>query len=136
MTYQTIRVIMPLFIAISLLSGCGKTEEPETPISPKPIPVSPSPISSLPTSPSPQVTTTPIAASLKSQNEKGTVSGTPTKATKQPEVKCASTDVKGNIGKKGKIYHSPGTNGYEGVKAEACFKDIASAEKAGYRAPK
>jgi hypothetical protein len=129
MMYQTIRFVMPLCMTVSILSGCGKSEEATTPSSPKPTAVSASP----------KVTTTPIAVvpSPPSSPSSATALKPQTEKTPKPaEVKCPATEIKGNIGKSGKIYHTPGSNGYEGVKAEVCFKDVASAEKAGYRAPK
>ena len=45
--------------------------------------------------------------------------------------------IKGNNAKKrGKIYHDTKFPDYKKVKPEVCFKDVATAEKAGYRAPK
>ena len=50
---------------------------------------------------------------------------------------CAVADpVKGKITKKrGRIYHVPKSPNYDQVKADICFPDTATAEKAGYRAP-
>lgn len=44
--------------------------------------------------------------------------------------------VKGNINsfKKTKIYHLPGNSHYERTNPEACFKNSAEAEAAGFRA--
>jgi hypothetical protein len=45
--------------------------------------------------------------------------------------------IKGNINNKGEsIYHEAKSSGYKAVKAEICFKDVATAQKAGFRAPK
>jgi len=114
-------------MAVSILSGCSKPEEATTPSSPKPVAVSVSP----------KATTTPIAAAPAASPSSATALKPQTEKTPKPaEVKCPATEIKGKMGKSGKIYHIPGSNNYESVKAEACFKDVTSAEKAGYRAPK
>jgi hypothetical protein len=104
---------------LTLLSGCGnKAEEPAAMSSKSPV----SSATKTSTSPASGTAKTPAA----------TQSGNPAKTEK---LCAAATPVKGNMGKE-KIYHLPGTKGYDLVKAEECFKDAASAEKAGYRAPK
>jgi hypothetical protein len=106
---------------LTLLSGCGnKTEEPAAMSSKAPMASS---------SAAPKTSTSPASGAAKTPA--GTKPGDPA----QGKVCAAPTAVKGNIGKE-KIYHLPGTQGYDLVKAEECFKDAASAEKAGYRAPK
>jgi hypothetical protein len=47
-----------------------------------------------------------------------------------------SEPIKGNIGKRGKVYHVPDSKGYAKVKPEACFTTTAAAEQAGFRAAK
>lgn len=48
-----------------------------------------------------------------------------------------SSPVKGVSSKKqGKVYHTATYPDYKTVKAEKCFADVASAQKAGYKAPK
>ncbi len=57
----------------------------------------------------------------------------PTNATTCP----ATAPVKGKVTKKrGNIYHVAKGPDYANVKPEICFKDTATAEKAGFRAPK
>lgn len=57
-------------------------------------------------------------------------------------VKPTGTDcpsnapIKGNIRKTKKIYHDAKSTGYKAVKPEICFKDVATAQKAGFEAPK
>ena len=127
MMYQTIRFVIPLCMAVSILSGCSKAEEATAPSSPKPVAVSPSP----------KAATTPIAAvSSSSPSSATSLKPQAEKMPKPAEVKCPPTEIKGKMGQKGKVYHIPGSNNYDAVKAEACFKDVTSAEKAGYRAPK
>lgn len=48
----------------------------------------------------------------------------------------ADAPIKGNNSKRGKIYHDPKFPDYKKVKPEMCFKDAATAEKAGYTKPK
>ena len=50
---------------------------------------------------------------------------------------CPSkTPIKGNLGKGGKrIYHEAKSKDYKAVKPEICFKDVATAKKAGFQAP-
>ncbi|BAY21248.1 hypothetical protein NIES2100_09980 [Calothrix sp. NIES-2100] len=56
----------------------------------------------------------------------------------QGETTCPSNaPIKGNITKKrGNIYHLAKSPDYAKVKPDICFKDTATAEKAGFRAPK
>jgi hypothetical protein len=56
----------------------------------------------------------------------------------QNETTCPSdAQVKGKItNKRGNIYHVPKTLDYEKVKLDICFKDPATAQLAGFRAPK
>jgi micrococcal nuclease len=44
--------------------------------------------------------------------------------------------VKGNISSRGHIFHVPSDPSYERTKPEQCFANVASAEAAGFRAPK
>ena len=49
----------------------------------------------------------------------------------------SNAPIKGNINQKGQsIYHEAKSSGYKAVKAEICFKDVATAQKAGFTAPK
>jgi len=54
------------------------------------------------------------------------------------ETTCPTSDpVKGKVTKKrGDIYHVAKEPDYGKVKPDICFKDTATAEKAGFRAPK
>ncbi len=126
MRYQAIRTVMSIFVAVTLLSSCGKSEETPVASSAKPTPA---------VAASPKLSPTPVA---KSQNEKSEPARSETSESmkaKKPEVKCSPSEpIKGNVGKHGKHYHTPESPTYGQVKAEACFKDIASAEKAGYQA--
>ena len=133
--YPSIKAVLPVVAMFTLLVGCGKSDEaaktppkaPSSPVaasSPKPTPTANATALKPPGSPS---ATTPGLKKDDAANQ----------GMKSQESKCAANEpVKGNIGKNGNIYHLPGTPGYDVVKAETCFKDAASAEKAGYRAPK
>jgi hypothetical protein len=73
----------------------------------------------------------------------GTKTAIPAEAQKlgvkpQDATTCPSNAlIKGNITKKrGNIYHIAKSPDYAGVKPDICFKDTATAEKAGFRAPK
>jgi hypothetical protein len=115
LTHRAIGVATAALLTL-LAAGCGNQAEEPAAISSKVPAVS----SSAKTSTSPGTAKTPVA----------------TKSGALAVKTCTgATPVKGNMGKE-KIYHLPGTSGYDLVKAEECFKDAASAEKAGYRAPK
>jgi hypothetical protein len=116
LTHRAIGAVLPAVAMLTLLSGCGNKAEEPAAMSSK--------------VPAAKTSTSPAAGAAKPP------AGTPSGAPATTEKLCAApTAVKGNIGKE-KIYHLPGTSGYDVVKAEECFKDAASAEKAGYRAPK
>jgi hypothetical protein len=120
LTHRAIGAVLPTVAVLTLLSGCGNQAEEPAPISSK-VPVATS-AAKPSTSPASGAAKTPTA----------TKSGDPAKLAKS----CTgATPVKGNMGKE-KVYHLPTSKGYDAVKAEECFKDAASAEKAGYRAPK
>ena len=49
----------------------------------------------------------------------------------------SNAPIKGNLGKGSKkIYHEAKSAAYKAVKPEICFKDVATAKKAGFEAPK
>lgn len=48
----------------------------------------------------------------------------------------SNAPIKGNLGKASKkLYHEAKSAGYKAVKPEICFKDVATAKKAGFQAP-
>jgi len=49
---------------------------------------------------------------------------------------AANAPIKGNISRRGKIYHLPSSRNYNQVKPEVCFPNATAAQQAGYRAPK
>ncbi len=121
-------------LAVLMLTSCGgkKSDEPASSTSENPAVVS-------------SVKSSPTAAGSTSQK----TSQPRAKAVIPPEVQqlgvkpqgettCPSDAlVKGKITKKrGNIYHLAKTPDYDNTKPDICFKDKATAEKAGFRAPK
>ncbi len=98
--------------------------------------------------PSPVATTAKVTPPSTTTTTTKTTSPT-TVATLSPEAQqlgvkpqnattCPTTaPIKGKVSKKrGLIYHVPKSPDFNAVKPELCFADIATAEKAGFRAPK
>ena len=93
-------------------------------------------------------TSTPSTTASKDTTTTGTTGSSKKSKTLSPEVEklgvkptgsdCPSNAaIKGNINKQQElIYHEAKAKGYKQVKAEICFKDVATAQKAGFRAPK
>jgi hypothetical protein len=48
----------------------------------------------------------------------------------------SNAPIKGNLNKGKKLYHQTKDASYKGVKPEICFADAATAQKAGFSAPK
>jgi len=91
-----------------------------------------------PATETPATTNTPAAtpattpATTPAANTTATTPGVPPKGNDCP----SDAPIKGVESKKrGKIYHATTYPDYKKVKATICFKDVASAEKAGYKAP-
>ncbi|MFB2835546.1 hypothetical protein [Floridanema evergladense] len=76
---------------------------------------------------------TPEATSATTPAETtATTAGVPPKGSDCPsDAPIKGVDTK----KRGKIYHTTTYPDYKTVKATICFKDVASAEKAGYKLP-
>lgn len=124
-----------VLLAVLALSSCKKTDEPTASNAP------PAGESSTATN-----------STTGSGDKTATTSSTPsskTGATLSPDVQklgvkptgtdCpSSAPIKGNLSRKGgrKIYHEAKSKGYKAVKPEICFKDVATAQKAGFEAPK
>jgi hypothetical protein len=115
------------FVAVLFLSSCGKKGEESA---------------------TTQTPTSPVAATSPGVN-KTTTTGATSKATLSAEAKklgvlptnettCPkNAPVKGKTTvKRGNIYHVPKSPDYEKVKPDICFTDVATATKAGFRAPK
>ncbi|MHC5862466.1 sunset domain-containing protein [Nostoc sp.] len=138
---------------VLMLSSCGQKPEesttttPQTPTaiapaspasSPASSPVS-SPVSSPASSPIPSGNTTSSSKKPVSANKAAVLAAAQNLGVKpQNETTCPSDAlVKGKItNKRGNIYHLPKTLDYEKVKPDICFKDPATAQLAGFRAPK
>ncbi|NMG11466.1 hypothetical protein [Brasilonema sp. UFV-L1] len=119
----TISIVLLTILAVS---GCGQKadESAKVPASGESAP---------PTSPEKDTTT-------KTSSTDGTLSAEAEKLGVKPEgeTTCPSNSpVKGVVTKKrGNIYRAPKSPDYEKVKPNICFADVATAEKAGFSAPK
>ncbi|MEH1764976.1 MAG: hypothetical protein V7L30_00715 [Nostoc sp.] len=135
---------------VLMLSSCGQKPEESTtttpqtptaiaPASPASSPAS-SPVSSPASSPIPGGNTTSSSSKKPvSANKAAVLAAAQNLGVKpQNETTCPSDAlVKGKItNKRGNIYHLPKTLDYEKVKPDICFKDPATAQLAGFRAPK
>ncbi|MEH1963846.1 MAG: hypothetical protein V7L05_29235 [Nostoc sp.] len=144
---RQLSMVVTLFTVL-MLSSCSPKPEESTSTTPQtPTAVAPaSPASSAAASPVPSTAASPVPGNTTSSSKK------PASANKtavlaaaqnlgvkpQNETTCPSDAlVKGKITKKrGNIYHLPKTLDYEKVKPDICFKDPATAQQAGFRAPK
>ncbi|MHC5825254.1 MAG: sunset domain-containing protein [Nostoc sp.] len=144
---RKLSMVVTLFTVL-MLSSCGKKPEESTSTTPQtPTAVAPaSPASTTAASPVPSTAASPVPGNTTSSSKK------PASANKtavlaaaqnlgvkpQNETTCPSDAlVKGKItNKRGNIYHLPKTLDYEKVKPDICFQDPATAQKAGFRAPK
>ncbi len=99
--------------------------------------------------PSPEATTAKVTPPSTSTTTTTKTTTPTTVATLSPEAQqlgvkptnattCPTTaPIKGKVSKKrGLIYHVPKSPDFGATKPEICFADIATAEKAGFRAPK
>ena len=120
--------VAPVAIGILILSGCGKQEQASAPAAN----TQPAPASSL-------AAKSPIPAAASPAGEmKAPVGEMKTAGGMKPQgTQCVGDKpVKGNVRGEKKIYHIPGSKGYDDTKPETCFKTAAEAEKAGFHAPK
>ncbi|MEH2103650.1 MAG: hypothetical protein V7K76_28735 [Nostoc sp.] len=146
---------------VLMLSSCGQKPEesttttPQTPTAIAPASPASSPVPSPASSPVPSPASSPVSSPASSPIPGGNTTSSskkPVSANKaavlaaaqnlgvkpQNETTCPSdAQVKGKItNKRGNIYHLPKTLDYEKVKPDICFKDPATAQLAGFRAPK
>ena len=106
-------------LTVLVLSSCQKKAEETTGGNPQ------NPAGE--TAATPAVVATPVASGASAKL------GVAAKGTTCP----TGSPIKGVTAKKqGKVYHTTKDPDYKTVKAEKCFADIASAKKAGYKAPK
>ena len=112
-------------LAVLALSSCKKADESAATNSP---------------GAAPGAESSPGAKSTKASNKAGkTLPAAIQKLGVKPSgTNCPSNaPIKGNLGKGSKkIYHEAKSAGYKAVKPEICFKDVATAKKAGFEAPK
>lgn len=136
-------------LTVLLLSSCGQKPEESSSTTPQtPTAIAPAiPASSPASSPASIPSSSPIPAgnTTSSSNKpasakKATVLAAAQNLGVKPqsETTCPTDAlVKGKITKKrGNIYHIPKSLDYEKVKPDICFKDPATAQQAGFRAPK
>jgi hypothetical protein len=144
---RQLSIVVTLFTVL-MLGSCGKKPEESTSTMPQtPTAVAPaSPASSTAANPTSSTVASPVSGNTTSSSKK------PASANKaavlaaaqnlgvkpQNETTCPSdAQVKGKItNKRGNIYHAPKTLDYEKVKPDICFKDPATAQLAGFSAPK
>jgi hypothetical protein len=129
-------VALAALSATLMLVSCAKKDDqsamapsaaPSSSTAPAPTTASPAPMESA--SPGTMAHNTKSAVPAEAQK----LGVQPTDATTCP----TNAPVKGNITKKrGELYFTSKFPDYKTVKPEICFKDTATAEKAGFRAPK
>ena len=127
------------FLAILAISGCGKKNDDAT-TSPT---VESTPQSTATTGSAPSGGT---SSSNSGNSGTATTKGTLTAEAQQLGVKpqgettCpTNAPVKGVVvkrGNRGNIYHTTKSPDYKTVKPILCFADVATAQKAGFKAPK
>lgn len=105
-----------VLLGVLALTACGKGNQPAA--------------DTTPVTETPATTNTPAATPA--ANTTATTAGVPPKGNDCPsDAPIKGVDTK----KRGKIYHTTTYPDYKQVKATICFKDVASAEKAGYKLP-
>ena len=105
-----------VLLGVLALTACGKGNQPAA----ETTPAAETPAKTNPPAVTPAANTT------------ATTAGVPPKGNDCP----SDAAIKGVDSKKrGKIYHATTYPDYKKVKPTICFKDVASAEKAGYKLP-
>lgn len=103
-------------LGVLALTACGQGNQPAA--------------DTTPVTETPTTTNTP--ATTPAANTTATTAGVPPTGNDCP----SDAPVKGvDTAKRGKIYHTTSYPDYQKVKATTCFKDVPSAEKAGYKLP-
>ncbi|MBR8836007.1 MAG: hypothetical protein DSM106950_18785 [Stigonema ocellatum SAG 48.90 = DSM 106950] len=130
------------FLAILAISGCGKKNDETASTTPSSAPAGENTPQSTSTTPSAPVTAT-SPSSGKATTATSPTKGTLTAEAQQLGVKPQGTacpknaPVKGKItAKRGNIYHTAKSPDFAKVNPDICFADTATAEKAGFSAPK
>jgi hypothetical protein len=134
-------VALAALSATLMLVSCAKKEDQAAAPPSSPAPASPAPAATAaPASPGVSPAPTASASSMGMNHDKATLSAEAQKLGVKPEnaTTCPpNASVKGNVTKKrGELYFTTKFPDYKTVKPEICFKDTATAEKAGFRAPK
>jgi hypothetical protein len=128
------------FVALLLLASCGKKPEEAAAPPPSAAPAPTAPAGSAAPSPAATAPGTAKTSTGTSTGAKPALSAEAQKLGVKPKdaSNCPeNAPVKGNVTKKrGELYFTPKFADYKQVKPEICFKDTATAEKAGFRAPK
>ncbi len=119
---------LTLFIVLALTS-CGGKKTDEAANNPSPGNTTSESPGASPGAAAPA--TSPGASSSSTSAASASLGVTPQGTNCPPDA-----PIKGNNSKRGKIYHDTKFPDYKRVKPEVCFKDAATAEKAGYRKPK
>jgi hypothetical protein len=120
-----------------VLSSCGNKQGTSTANSSPSEPTAQSSTPATSTTAPKESTKTPASASSKKAGS--TLSAEAKKLGVEPQgTECPSNaPIKGNINKKGnQMYHETKEAVYKKVKPVICFPDTATAQKAGFRAPK
>jgi hypothetical protein len=143
-----------VLLAVLALSSCGKKSDESTASNSSSQPAGQSSAPAGSTTASTTASKEPTAtATSKSTTSKSSSSNTSKSSSSKSSalsaeaqklgVKPNGTDcptnapIKGNLSKKGnQIYHDTKEASYKTVKPEICFADVATAQKAGFRAPK
>lgn len=119
----------PFLLVLLTLASCGSNQS-ATVSNPSTAPLSSTSVTATNVTPTPH--NSPIALSTPHSANTTARVGTQPKDGECPK----NQPIKGKIGKHGKIFHLPDSQGYEHVKATTCFSSVAEAETAGFHAPK
>lgn len=138
------RLILTIaFLAMLAISGCGNKNDQTASTTPSTSPAGENTPQSTSTTPSAPLTATspsPGKATTATSPTKGTLTAEAQQLGVKPEGPTAcpkSAPVKGKVtAKRGNIYHTTKSPDFAKVKPDICFADTATAEKAGFRAPK
>jgi len=137
---RQLSMVVTLFTVL-MLGSCGPKPEESTSTTPQ------TPTAVAPASPVPSTAASPVSGNTTSSSRKPVSAGKKTAVLAaaqnlgvkpQNQTTCPPDAlVKGKITKnRGNIYHVPKSPNYDQVKPDICFKDPATAEQAGFRAPK
>lgn len=130
---SSVRAICLTLLTLLTLSSCGGNQKEQQTTAASPSESNSPAIATSPSeSSSPAIATSPLETTSPNVSPATSEVGVKPQGTSCP----AEAPIKGNNGKRGKIYHLPKSRNYDKIKPEECFADVSSAEKAGYRAHK